>query len=241
MAARKTVKVPIDPRQDAEFDRAFDLLRELVDWSAADREFPLRGNAIYITSVVLWMLVSQRMNPERSLESAVKRLIDTQPDFLPRNKRVVEGTLSKATGSYSRARTRLQREAAEWFALRVSESLIEATAPSWNGRRVYTVDGTTITLVPEPALRRAFPPASNQHGVNPGRVGVWRCCWCPAARRCCPPWGRCMASTRSRKRRWSASSSGRCHPTGSRWPIPDSASLQSLGMRSRRIMTSCSA
>ena len=139
-----------------------------MDWPAADREFPQRGNAVYITSVVLWMLVSQRMNPERSLESAVKRLILTQPDFLPQNKRVIEGTLSEATGGYSRARKRLQPEAAEWFAQRVSDSLIEATVPSWNGRRVYTVDGTTITLAPEPALRRAFPPASNQHGV-----GVW--------------------------------------------------------------------
>ena len=168
MAARIPVKVPIDPQQDAEFDRAFELLRELVDWSAADREFPMRGNAVYTTSVVLWMLVSQRMNPEASLESAVKRLIDTQPDFLPRIKRVLEKTLWHRTGSYSRARTRLQREAAEWFARRVSESLIEATAPSWDGRRVYLVDGTTITLAPEPVLRREFPPATNQHGV-----GVW--------------------------------------------------------------------
>ena len=168
MAARKITQIPSDPQQAAEFDRAFELLRGLVDWPAADQEFPRRGNAVYITSVVLWMLVSQRMNPERSLESAVKRLSLTQPDFLPKNKRLIEGTLSEATGGYSRARKRLPPEAAEWFAQRVSDSLIEATVPSWNGRRVYTVDGTTITLAPEPALRRAFPPASNQHGV-----GVW--------------------------------------------------------------------
>ena len=173
MAARKTVKVPIVPQQDAEFDRALELLRELVDWSAADHEFPRRGNAVYTTSVVLWMLVSQRMNSEGSLESAVKRLIQTQPDFLPRNKRVFEKTLSNGTASYSRARTRLQREAAQWFAQRVSQSLIDATQPSWNGRRVYLLDGTTITLAPEPALRREFPPAKNQHSVNPSRVGVW--------------------------------------------------------------------
>ena len=173
MAARKTVEVPIDPQQDAEFDRALELLRELVDWSAADRAFPVRGNAVYSTSVVLWMLVSQRMNPARSLEAAVKRLIETQPDFLPRNKRVFEKTLSNRTGSYSRARTRLQRDAAQWFAQRVSQSLIDATAPSWDGRRVYLLDGTTITLAPEPALRREFPPASNQHCANPNRVGVW--------------------------------------------------------------------
>ena len=37
MAARISVQVPIDPQQVAEFDRALELLRELVDWSAADR------------------------------------------------------------------------------------------------------------------------------------------------------------------------------------------------------------
>ena len=168
MAARKKVEVAVDPARDAEFDRAFELLRDLVDWSAVDQQFPVRGNAVYTTGVVLWMLVSQRMAPERSLESAVKRLIDTQPDFLPRNKRLTEKTLSNATGGYSRARSRLSREAAEWFAERVRDSLIEATAPSFDGRRVYLVDGTTITLAPEPVLRREFPPASNQHGV-----GVW--------------------------------------------------------------------
>lgn len=168
MAARKKVCVPVDVFRDAEFDRAFELLRDLVDWSAADREFPVRGNAVYTSSVVLWMLVSQRMNPERSLEAAVKRLLETQPDFLPRHKRVAEKTLSAATGAYSRARSRLQRDAAKWFAERVRDSLIEATAPSLAGRRVYVLDGTTITLAPEPALRREFPPASNQYGV-----GVW--------------------------------------------------------------------
>jgi hypothetical protein len=77
------------------------------------------------------------MNPEAPLESAVKRLIDTQPDFLPCNKRVLEGTLSDGTGSYSRARSRLPRQAAQWFAQRVSQSLIDAGVPSFDGRRVY--------------------------------------------------------------------------------------------------------
>ena len=98
----------------------------------------------------------------------MKRLIDTQPGFLPRNKRITEKTLSNATGEYNRARSRLQRDAAQWFAERVRDSLIEATAPSFDGRRVYLVDGTTIKLAPEPVLRCEFPPASNQQGV-----GVW--------------------------------------------------------------------
>lgn len=161
-------RVSVDPVRDAQFDRAFELLRELVDWSAADQEFPVRENAVYTTRVVLWMLVSQRMNPEASLEAAVKRLLDSQPEFLPRNKRVLEDTLSGGTGSYSRARSRLPRRAAQWFAEQVSQSLIQLTTPSFQGRRVYLLDGTTITLAPERALRREFPPASNQHGE-----GVW--------------------------------------------------------------------
>ena len=168
MTATVKDRVPVDPKRDAEFDRAFERLRELVDWSAVDRQFPVRENAVYTTSVVLWMLVFQRMNPEASLEAAVKNLIESQPDFLPRHKRVVENTLSVRTGSYSRARSRLPRAGARWFAQHVSQSLIDASAPSFQGRRVFLVDGTTITLAPEAALRREFPPASNQHGV-----GVW--------------------------------------------------------------------
>ena len=41
--------------RDAEFDRAFDLLRDLVDGSVADQQFPTRGNAVDTTGVVLWM------------------------------------------------------------------------------------------------------------------------------------------------------------------------------------------
>ena len=98
------------------------------------------------------------MSPERSLESAVKRLIQTQPDFLPQNKRVSEKTLSNRTGSYSRVRTRLQRDAAECSAQRVSQSLIDGTASSWQGRRVYTVvaqdeNSTTYSLTWQPSVK----------------------------------------------------------------------------------------
>ena len=114
MAAR--IQIPVDPLRDAEFDRAFELLRGLVDGSAIDREFSLRENAVDITSVVLWRLVSQWRNPAGSLEATVQPLMESQHDFLPRNKRVLEQTLSAGTGSYRRARSRLPRRAAEWFA-----------------------------------------------------------------------------------------------------------------------------
>ena len=91
----------------------------------------------------------------------------------PDNKRIREGTLSKGTAGYTAGRNRLTEEVVEWFARAVSDSII-ATAPLTKvgpvtgERRVYVVDGSTITLAPEPALQAAFPPASNQH-----REGVW--------------------------------------------------------------------
>ena len=57
-------------------------------------------------------------------------------------------------------------EAARWFSQRVSQSLIAVTPPSLGTRRAYILDGTTITLAPEPELKKWFPPASNQHGVG---------------------------------------------------------------------------
>ena len=43
-------------------------------------------------------------------------------------------------------------------------SFIEQT-PSWFGqRRAFNIDGTTMTLSPTSELRKAFPPATNQHG-----------------------------------------------------------------------------
>lgn len=166
MATQK--QVPSDPRLDVEFDRAFELLRQIVDFDQVDQMHPVRSNAVYTTSLVLWMLVYQRMSSDSTLEAAVKKMIQAKPVFLPKNKRVEEGTLSTGTGAYSQARGRMPLEAAKWLAQSVSQSLIEASPPTHRGRRVYLIDGTTITLAPEEELQTQFPPASNQFGE-----GVW--------------------------------------------------------------------
>lgn len=163
MAAKKNV--PVDPKRDAEFDRAFELLRGLIDWSEADKQYPSGHNAVYTTSVVLWMLVYQRMSMDASLEAAVKMVVGSDPAFLPRNRRIIDGKLSSATGGYSRARKRMPASATEWLAEQVSQSLIQTTEGAFQGRRVFLIDGTTLTLAPEKELQKEFPPASNQHGA----------------------------------------------------------------------------
>lgn len=164
----KQAKIDFTEQQIAEFDQAFELLSELVDLSDADEFHPMRSNAVYTSSVVLWMLVHQRLKPDASLEAAVKHLLETRPLYLPENKRLAQGTLSTETGGYSRARQRLPLEVVQWFSSEVSRSIISASKPLLDDRLIFLLDGTTIALSPEKELQAAFPPASNQFGE-----GVW--------------------------------------------------------------------
>lgn len=163
----KSTEIPTD-EQAAEFDRAFDRLCELVDMREADVYNPMRANAVFTSSVVLWMLVYQRLKPDASLEAAVKHLLETRPSYLPDNKRLRENTLSKSTGSYSQARSRLPLEVVEWFAGEVSQSIVGCAEPVLDGRTIFLLDGTTLALAPEKELQLAYPPASNQQGE-----GTW--------------------------------------------------------------------
>lgn len=154
--------------QEAEFDRAFELLRSLIDLEEADQMFEQRAHTVYTASVVLWMLVYQRLKPDASLENAVKHLLETRPQYLPENKRLRQSNLSTNSSTYSVARSRLPMEVVRWFADEVCNGIIATTEPIFDEFRVFAIDGTTIALAPEKELQIAFPPASNQLGE-----GIW--------------------------------------------------------------------
>ena len=59
--------------------------------------------------------------------------------------------------------TGMPQKAARWFAEQISQSLTDAPPPTFEQKRVFTLDGKTIALVPEDALQRAFPPAYNKY------------------------------------------------------------------------------
>lgn len=50
----------------------------------------------------------------------------------------------------------------------MSCGIISTTEPTFDDKRVFLFDGTTIALAPEKKLQAAYPPASNQFGE-----GVW--------------------------------------------------------------------
>jgi len=156
---------PQSPLTGDELTSAIELLHRLIP----EEDFPayslnISPATVYTHLVTLWMLTLQRLGGGKSMAAIVKEVITTNQDLLPDNKRVREGTISEKSGAYSRARKRLPLEMVEWFAGRVSESLIDQSPCWFEDQRAFIIDGTTITLSPTSSLRDAYPPATNQHG-----------------------------------------------------------------------------
>lgn len=147
---------------------AYELLKQWTDIGQADTYQELGPAAVYKTSVVLWLMLYQRLNPKASLRDAVLHFLETAPEELKANKRLREDRLSAGSGTYSDARHRLTLETARWFEERVSTSIIDSTEPSFKNQRVFLIDGTTFTLAPVAELQQEYPPASNQYGP-----GIW--------------------------------------------------------------------
>lgn len=149
-----------------EFTSAVETLRQLIPDEELDRWQPSGPATIYTTLVTLWMLILQRLGGGKSQTATVKDVLSNNRDLLPDNKRLREDTLSETSGAYANARKRLSLKTVEFFADRVSNSLIDTAPPLFEGRRAFILDGTTTTLEPTPELKAAFPPAPNQHGES---------------------------------------------------------------------------
>ena len=150
---------------ETELHSAIDMFWGLIPEAELNRLQPSSPNTVYTTLVTLWMLTLQRLGCGKTLSDVVREVASDNRELLPQNKRVQEGTLSLSSAAYSNARQRLAVQTAEYFANRVSNSIVASSPPCWFGdRRAFILDGTTITLEPTPELQDAFPPATNQHG-----------------------------------------------------------------------------
>jgi len=157
-----------DPKE--QFAAAKQLLRQLIQSPEVSQQFDpqLRTNSrmIYTKGVTLWMLILQRLGNSLSLEDTVSHIITHDRDLLPDNKRVREGTLSENSSGYYKAKKNLSLESIHEFSSAVCDYLGRTSPPVFGSQRVFIIDGTTITLEPTPQLKRAFPPATNQHGES---------------------------------------------------------------------------
>ena len=166
----KVTSPPNESKSEEQFIAARELLSKLIGLPMIQKTFhpdaPPNSRMVYTNSVTLWMLILQRIGKGQSLSEIVTQVIDNERDLLPDNKRVRDDTLADDTSAYSKARKRLPMDVIEDFSKQVCDYLGKTSEPIFDGRRVFILDGTTITLPPTPALQKAFPPATNQHGTS---------------------------------------------------------------------------
>ena len=152
------------------FAAASELLKHVIQSPEISAQFDpqMRTNTrmVYTKGVTLWMLILQRLGNGLSLEDTVSHIINHDRDLLPENKRVRDGTLSENSSGYYQAKKNLSIESIHEFSSAVCDYLGRTSEPVFGSQRVFIIDGTTITLEPTPQLKRAFPPAPNQHGES---------------------------------------------------------------------------
>jgi hypothetical protein len=164
---------PIRESSEAALDdlaAALTLFRKLIDPQMIDALQPSVATMVYTPWVTVWLLVYQRLHQNASLQSAVAEFLKIVGTFSS-NKRVRERTLSSNTGAYSQARSRLDVAVTAAVADHVFATIVAATPPSFGDRRVFVLDGTTLSLPSNEALRQQWPAGTNQHGP-----GVWPIC-----------------------------------------------------------------
>jgi hypothetical protein len=157
-------------KPEEHFAAASELLKNLIQSPQISEKFDpqMRTNTrmIYTKGVTLWMLILQRLGNGLSLEGTVSHILTHDRDLLPENKRVREGTLSENSSGYYKAKRNLSIKSIHEFSSAVCDYLGRTGEPVFGSQRVFIIDGTTITLEPTPQLKRAFPPATNQHGES---------------------------------------------------------------------------
>lgn len=164
------VASPEPNKQAAELRGALLLLRSVLENSplanVLDDDARVTTQMVYTNGVTLWLLILQRLCGGQTLDQTVQYVLQHASDLLPQNKRVREQTLSRSTSAYARARKRVSLSLIHQISSLICKRLSEMSPPFFNGQRAFILDGTTITLPPTPALRKAYPPATNQHGES---------------------------------------------------------------------------
>jgi putative transposase len=113
--------------------------------------------SVFTPAVVLWALLSQVLEKDKSCRAAVQRVMAM---------RVASGQqpCSLDTAAYCRARAKLPATVLKRLALETGRNL-EARVPEdwlWLGRHIQLVDGTTTTMPDTVANQEAFPQPSSQ-------------------------------------------------------------------------------
>lgn len=112
---------------------------------------------VYSPAVTLWVFLSQCLSPDHCCREAVARLIAW---------RLACGqkSCSPKTGAYCTARDKIPEEACLTLVRETGRHAEDESPDEWRwlGRRVRSVDGTTITLPDTPDNQAEYPQSSSQ-------------------------------------------------------------------------------
>jgi len=123
-------------------------------------------NGIYTADVVFRMMLHQRLDPKGTLSTAIQSLLSNpnRGGSGPACKRVREDNGSTGTGGYSQARQKLSPLIIDAVTDHILDELRGLLMEE--ELKIFLVDGSTLQLQHTPALLRAFPAGTNQHGEN---------------------------------------------------------------------------
>jgi len=156
------------PPSDNSWLEQVHLFEQLLPAEQIEQQMPCAKQALFTPLLTLHLMIYQRLNNNANLQQAVDHLYQHFPkSLLPQGKEQRFENLSLNSGAYSQARTRLKLDLTRELAESTFQTLVATYPPSYQGRRAFLFDGTTVTLSPVAALREAFPPAINQHGSSP--------------------------------------------------------------------------
>ena len=120
--------------------------------------------SVYTAQVVIWLMIVQRLQPRGTLATGVEALLAGAADrLLSACERARQKRISRRTGGYSRARKRLPRLLCQQVVQELVTRLGQILNPA-EGPAAYILDGSSLELEACAELRKAYPPAENQHG-----------------------------------------------------------------------------
>ena len=120
--------------------------------------------SIYTAQVVIWLMILQRLQPRGTLATGVEALLAGAADLLlSRCARAQQKRISRRTGGFSHARQRLPKLLCRQVATELVTRLREILDPGAR-RPSFVLDGSSLELEASLSLRKAYPPAENQHG-----------------------------------------------------------------------------
>ena len=125
----------------------------------------LKAKGIYSLSVVVWLMMWQRLDGRGTLAMAVQQVVQgVLGDMLPQEKRVRERRVSSNPGALCRARQRLPLTIVEMVCDEIFTKLTAAEMCLGLLARLFLLDGSSMRLAHTPSLIAAYPLGHNLQG-----------------------------------------------------------------------------